>query len=57
MAQDAHADAKLPEPAFVHDAMRFIRMDIGEVVRRAYHGELEFHYNPERDLLRVLWRH
>lgn len=31
--------------------------DIGEVVRRAYRGELEFHYNPEQNLLRVLWRH
>jgi hypothetical protein len=30
---------------------------IGEAVRHAYQGELQFHYNPGEDLLRVLWTH
>ena len=30
---------------------------IGEALHHAYHGELEFHYNPEQDLLRVSWTH
>jgi NMD protein affecting ribosome stability and mRNA decay len=29
---------------------------LGEAVRRAYRGRLEFHYNPEENLLRVHWR-
>lgn len=28
---------------------------IGEAVHHAYQGELEFHYNPEQNLLRVHW--
>lgn len=30
---------------------------IGEAVHHAYQGELEFHYNPEENLLRVQWSH
>lgn len=30
---------------------------IGEALRHAYQGELEFHYNPEENLLRVHWTH
>lgn len=30
---------------------------IGEAVHHAYQGELEFHYNPEENLLRVHWTH
>ncbi|HEY0665301.1 MAG TPA: BCAM0308 family protein [Gallionella sp.] len=30
---------------------------LGEALHHAYHGELEFHYNPEQDLLRVSWTH
>jgi NMD protein affecting ribosome stability and mRNA decay len=30
---------------------------IGEALHHAYHGELEFHYNQERNLLRVDWTH
>lgn len=30
---------------------------IGEAVHHAYQGELEFHYNPEENLLRVNWTH
>jgi NMD protein affecting ribosome stability and mRNA decay len=29
--------------------------DIGEAVHAAYKGELEYHYNKEENLLRVLW--
>ena len=28
---------------------------IGEALHHAYHGPLEFHYNPEQNLLRVNW--
>ncbi|MDP1997050.1 MAG: BCAM0308 family protein [Gallionella sp.] len=28
---------------------------IGDAVHHAYQGELEFHYNPEQNLLRVSW--
>jgi len=30
---------------------------IGEALHHAYQGELEFHYNPEENLLRVHWTH
>jgi len=30
---------------------------IGEAVCHAYQGELEFHYNPDENLLRVHWTH
>lgn len=30
---------------------------IGEALHHAYQGELEFHYNPEQNLLRVNWTH
>lgn len=30
--------------------------DIGEAVRHAYQGHLEFHYNPEENLVRVHWK-
>jgi len=30
---------------------------IGEALHNAYQGELEFHYNPEQNLLRVNWTH
>lgn len=30
---------------------------LGEAVRRAYQGELEFHYSRDEDLLRVHWIH
>ncbi|MDD5328360.1 MAG: BCAM0308 family protein [Sulfuricella sp.] len=29
--------------------------DIGEALHHAYKGELEFHYNAQEDLLRVVW--
>ncbi|MEZ0236518.1 MAG: BCAM0308 family protein [Methylophilaceae bacterium] len=31
--------------------------NIGEALLRAYQGELEYHYNPSEDLLRVNWTH
>lgn len=30
---------------------------IGEALRRAYRGELEYHYNSAQNLLRVKWMH
>ena len=30
---------------------------IGEALHHAYQGKLEFHYNPEQNLLRVSWTH
>lgn len=30
---------------------------IGESLHHAYQGELEYHYNPEQNLLRVNWTH
>ena len=30
---------------------------IGEALHHAYQGKLEFHYNPEQNLLRVGWTH
>jgi NMD protein affecting ribosome stability and mRNA decay len=30
---------------------------IGDALHHAYRGELEFHYNPEQNLLRVIWSH
>lgn len=30
--------------------------DIGDALHKAYHGELEFHYNEAEKLLRVHWR-
>lgn len=30
---------------------------VGEALHHAYQGELEFHYNPQENLLRVHWKH
>lgn len=30
---------------------------LGEALHHAYQGELEYHYNPEQNLLRVHWTH
>lgn len=30
---------------------------MGEAIHHAYQGRLEFHYNPEQNLLRVTWTH
>ena len=30
---------------------------IGDALHHAYGGELQFHYNPEQNLLRVTWMH
>lgn len=30
---------------------------LGEALHHAYQGELEYHYNPEQNLLRVSWTH
>jgi hypothetical protein len=30
---------------------------IGDALHHAYRGDLEYHYNPEQNLLRVTWSH
>ena len=30
---------------------------MGEALHHAYQGELQYHYNPEQNLLRVIWTH
>lgn len=30
---------------------------LGEALHHAYQGELEYHYNPDENLLRVHWTH
>lgn len=41
----------------IHTTDIHLARALGEAVRRAYQGELDFHYNPEEALLRVHWRH
>lgn len=41
----------------IHTTDIHLARALGEAVRHAYQGELDFHYNPEEALLRVHWRH
>ena len=52
MAVEDSAEGALVTTTDIHLARA-----IGEAVHRAYQGELEFHYNPEQNLLRVFWTH
>ena len=52
IAEREEADGLLITTTDIHLARA-----IGEAVHRAYQGELEFHYNPEQNLLRVAWTH
>ena len=52
MAEQDDGDALVVTTTNIHLARA-----IGEAVHRAYQGELEFHYNPEENLLRVTWVH
>lgn len=52
MGEHEEADGLLITTTDIHLARA-----IGEAIHRAYQGELEFHYNPEQDLLRVMWTH
>lgn len=46
-----------PDAAIVTTTDIHLARACGEAVQRAYQGELEFHYNPEENLLRVHWTH
>lgn len=35
----------------------YLARSIGEALHHAYRGELEYHYSPEADQLRVSWTH
>lgn len=52
MAIEKHQDSMVVTTTDIH-----LARDIGEAVQRAYQGRLEFHYNPEENLLRVYWKH
>lgn len=52
MAVEEKNDATLVTTTDIH-----LARGIGEALHHAYQGELEFHYNPEQNLLRVNWTH
>lgn len=51
IAIEAEADGELVTTTDIH-----LARDLGDALHHAYHGELEFHYNPAEYLLRVHWR-
>ena len=52
MAVEDQGDTVLVTTTDIH-----LARGIGEAVHHAYQGELDFHYNPEENLLRVHWTH
>lgn len=52
MAIEAKPDETLITTTDIH-----LARGIGEALHHAYQGDLEFHYNPEQNLLRVNWEH
>ncbi len=50
MAIEDEKDAILVTTTNIH-----LARGIGEALHHAHHGELEFHYNDEQNLLRVHW--
>ena len=52
MAVEDKGDTTLVTTTDIH-----LARGIGEALHHAYQGELEFHYNPEQNLLRVGWTH
>ena len=52
MAVEEQDDATLITTTDIH-----LARGIGEALHRAYQGDLNFHYNPEQNLLRVSWTH
>ncbi len=48
---------KKPGETLVTTTDIHLARDMGEALHHAYQGELEFHYNPEQNLLRVNWVH
>lgn len=51
IAIEEDADGVLVTTTDIH-----LARDLGEALRHAYHGELKYHYNEEKNLLRVHWR-
>lgn len=51
MAVEEEGDGVLVTTTDIH-----LARDIGDALHHAYHGELEFHYNEEDNLLRVHWQ-
>jgi len=52
MAVEEEDETTLVTTTDIHLARR-----IGEAIHHAYQGNLDFHYNPEENLLRVNWVH
>ncbi len=50
MAVEEHDGEVLVKTTDIH-----LARGIGEAIHHAYQGKLEFHYNPEQNLLRVHW--
>jgi NMD protein affecting ribosome stability and mRNA decay len=46
-----------PEETLITTTDIHLARGMGEALHHAYHGELEFHYNPGQYLLRVHWAH
>jgi len=52
MAVEEKDDTTLVTTTDIH-----LARGIGEALHHAYQGKLDFHYNPEENLLRVSWTH
>lgn len=52
MAEEMKGDEMLVTTTDIH-----LARGIGEALHHAYQGDLEYHYNPEQNLLRVEWEH
>ena len=52
VAVEDKADETLVTTTDIH-----LARGMGEALHHAYQGELEYHYNPEQNLLRVHWEH
>ena len=50
MEVEEKADSTLITTTYIH-----LARGMGESIHHSYQGELEFHYNPEENLLRVNW--
>lgn len=46
-----------PDETLVTTTDIHLARGMGEALHHAYQGELEYHYNPEQNLLRVNWAH
>ena len=48
---------KTPHGTLVTTTDIHLARGIGDALHHAYRGDLEYHYNPEQNLLRVTWSH